>query len=101
MLSIEKCTKSLNPKINKLNNALKVFDRNKMPPLYKEDNSIFILQEMKAYKDQAQKKYNSFANLMEDNFEDKFPNFHSINDQDRKMGNKAIQDEAKYCFKKN
>lgn len=47
--------KSLILKINKLNNALKLFYNNKMYPLYKEDNNVYTPDKMKESSNQAQK----------------------------------------------
>lgn len=58
--------------MSKLNGALVVFDRNKMPPLYKQDKSVYTLEEMKAFYNVAQNFDDSFSDWVEDNFEDKF-----------------------------
>lgn len=62
ILCIDKCMKSLASEINRLNDTLKVFDRNNMPPLYKENNSVYTLDE-------------TFADWTEDNFTNKFSKF--------------------------
>jgi len=61
--------------ITKLDDALKCFDRNKMPPLYKGDKNVYTLDEMKAFCDATHKIDDSFANWVENKFEDKFSNF--------------------------
>lgn len=53
MLCIEKFIKSLKLEIRKLSVALMIFDRNKIPPLYKGDKSVYTLDEMKAFYEEA------------------------------------------------